>query len=123
MSEDGWKIDPQLLDEEFSKHTQQNKILILTNPDNPTGTAYTPKENEKIANVCRKHNAFILSDEIYSLLHYNQEHDSIYKVCSSSMLTPLPCHCKINLSVKDFDLLRREWKENNYKLGQKRFHR
>ena len=78
--EQGWKVDPNELDEKFSENKHRNKLLILINPDNPTGVAYTPEENRRIADVCRKHQALVLSDEIYSLLNFDNAHDSLFKV-------------------------------------------
>jgi len=77
--EQGWKVDPNELDEKFSENKHRNKLLILINPDNPTGVAYTPEENRRIADVCRKHQALVLSDEIYSLLNFDNAHDSLFK--------------------------------------------
>ena len=78
--EQEWKIDPVHLDKKFSENRDRNKLLILINPDNPSGTTYTPEENKKIAEVCRKHKALVLSDEIYSLLNFDHAHDSLAKV-------------------------------------------
>ena len=78
--EQGWKVDPIELDRVFLENKERNKLLILINPDNPTGVAYTPEENKTIAEVCRKHQALVLSDEIYSLLNYDDAHDSLFKV-------------------------------------------
>ncbi|XP_065054027.1 aspartate aminotransferase-like [Rhopilema esculentum] len=75
----GWKIDPTELNKKFSENQGNNKLLILTNPDNPSGAAYTSEENAAIAEVCRRHKVIIISDEIYSLLNYDKKHDSIFK--------------------------------------------
>ena len=78
--DNGWKVQPHDLELAFSKSQKQNKILILINPDNPTGVAYSKEENEGIARVCRKHGTLVLSDEIYSLLNFDNNHCTIYKV-------------------------------------------
>ena len=44
----------------------QNKILVLTNPNNPTGTIFTPGELEKIAELARKYQVTVFSDEIFA---------------------------------------------------------
>ena len=82
--EKGWKLDPVELEQKFSENKDRNKLLIIINPDNPTGVAYTPEENQRITSVCRKHKALVLSDEIYSLFHFGNAHDSIFKVISSN---------------------------------------
>lgn len=54
--------------------TPRTKVLMLNFPTNPTGATSDPVELKKIAALCEKHNIVILSDEIYSELHYDDEH-------------------------------------------------
>lgn len=42
-----------------------NKIMILCNPHNPVGRCYTKEEIEKIVDLCKKHDVYLLSDEIH----------------------------------------------------------
>jgi len=51
--------------------------LVLNSPSNPTGMAYTKDELQAIADVCLKHNIYVISDEIYEHLLYDGEHVSI----------------------------------------------
>jgi aspartate aminotransferase len=51
--------------------TPKTKMLILCNPSNPTGSTYTRKELEELAEVCAGKDFFILSDEIYEKLVYD----------------------------------------------------
>ncbi len=51
--------------------TDKTKILILNNPSNPTGMLYTRRELEELAEVCVKHDIYVLSDEIYYRLVYD----------------------------------------------------
>lgn len=51
----------------------RQKILILNNPSNPTGAVYSRKELEAIAEVARENAVIIISDEIYSLITWNEE--------------------------------------------------
>lgn len=51
-------------------HDRQ-KILILNNPNNPTGLVYSRLELEEIADVCRKQNIIVISDEIYAQTTYD----------------------------------------------------
>lgn len=57
--------------------TPKTKILVLPFPNNPTGSILTKEELEPIAEVVKKHDLFVISDEIYSELTYNAEHVSI----------------------------------------------
>lgn len=42
------------------------RMLILSNPHNPAGNAWTPDELKKMAAICLKYNVLIVSDEIHS---------------------------------------------------------
>ena len=52
--------------------TKKTKAMILNSPNNPTGTAYTKEELEKIAAFAQKHDIIIISDEIYEKLLYGE---------------------------------------------------
>lgn len=47
------------------------KILILTNPDNPTGYVFTKDDLEAIAEIAEKNDLFVIADELYEKLCYN----------------------------------------------------
>lgn len=57
--------------------TDKTKILVLPFPNNPTGAIMERKDLEAIAEVIERHDIFVISDEIYSELSYNEEHVSI----------------------------------------------
>ncbi len=58
--------------------TPATKVFMLNSPSNPTGMVYTKDELEAIAAVCVKHNIYVLADDIYSNLVYdNLEYHSI----------------------------------------------
>ena len=57
--------------------TPKTKILVLPFPNNPTGAVMTREDLEPIAEVVKKHDLYVLSDEIYSELTYGTEHVSI----------------------------------------------
>lgn len=54
--------------------TERTKLLILCNPSNPTGAAYTEKELRKIGEVAVRKNIFVIADEIYEKLVYDNFH-------------------------------------------------
>ena len=59
---------------EIEKHiTDKTQILILNSPSNPTGVLFTRKEIEEIAELCVSKNIFVVSDEIYDRLTYDNE--------------------------------------------------
>lgn len=53
--------------------TPRTKLLILNSPSNPTGVMYTKSELQSIADVCVKHKVFVVSDEIYEKLVYDND--------------------------------------------------
>ncbi|MDU6986499.1 MAG: pyridoxal phosphate-dependent aminotransferase [Terrisporobacter othiniensis] len=57
--------------------TDKTKMLLLNNPSNPTGSVYTKEELLEIVNICLEKNIYILSDEIYERICYNNEFVSI----------------------------------------------
>lgn len=70
--EHNYKINPKEL-EALLKKIKKQKLLVLNNPNNPTGALYKKEELEKIAEVCKNNNCLVLSDEIYALTTYNFE--------------------------------------------------
>jgi aspartate/methionine/tyrosine aminotransferase len=52
-------------------------LLILNSPQNPTGGILNREELEAIAELANKHDFYILSDEIYSRILYEGNHESI----------------------------------------------
>ncbi|MDG4889768.1 pyridoxal phosphate-dependent aminotransferase [Mesorhizobium sp. WSM4887] len=53
--------------------TPKSKILVLINPNNPTGTVTPPDEIAKIAKLAIEHDLIVVSDEIYARLVYGNE--------------------------------------------------
>lgn len=51
--------------------TEKTKVFMLNSPCNPTGMVYTREELEKIAEVCCRHNIYVIADEIYCNLVYD----------------------------------------------------
>jgi aspartate aminotransferase len=77
--ESGWKLTPDLLLEAFaaSNDDRRPRLLVMNYPMNPTGHTYTPDELKAIAEVARRFEIIILSDEIYGQLHFEGAHTSI----------------------------------------------
>jgi aspartate aminotransferase len=75
---DSFMLKPEALEEHITKKT---KALILNSPSNPTGLTYDRKTLEGIAEVCLRHDLFVISDEIYEALVYDgAEHVSIASI-------------------------------------------
>jgi aspartate aminotransferase len=77
--ETGFKLTPQQLTEAISPYT---KALILCNPSNPTGSAYTRQELEALAEIVEQNRFYVISDEIYEKLIYGD-----YKFVSFASLS------------------------------------
>lgn len=68
----------RLLPEEIEAHiTPKTKAILMAFPSNPTGAIMEKEDLEKIAEVIKKHNLYVISDEIYSELTYGRKHISI----------------------------------------------
>lgn len=73
--ENDYKYSIEELEKKVSDRT---KAIIISSPNNPTGSIYSEKELNVIANFCKEHNLIILSDEIYEKLIYgHNKHISI----------------------------------------------
>lgn len=57
--------------------TDKTKVLILPFPNNPTGAIMEKEDLEAIAEIIRKKDLFVISDEIYAELSYKGKHVSI----------------------------------------------
>lgn len=57
-----WELDIEALDKAVSKRT---KLILITNPNNPSGHVLTEAEMDAVAAIARRANAWIVSDEVY----------------------------------------------------------
>ena len=64
----GWKMRPEDFENAMTPRT---KMLIMNSPGNPTGSVYTREELEAIVNVAAEEDIYVLSDEIYEKLVYD----------------------------------------------------
>jgi aspartate/methionine/tyrosine aminotransferase len=70
-----WNFDREQLARAF---TPKTKAIILNTPNNPTGKVFSREEMEFIRDLAVKHNAFVITDEIYEhILFDGTEHISI----------------------------------------------
>lgn len=74
--------DFRLIPEDVEKSlTTKTKLIILNSPSNPTGGIQYREDIEGIAEVARKHNLYIVSDEVYeTMLYEGMHHQSIAAV-------------------------------------------
>jgi len=64
----GFKMTPEELEKVI---TPKTKALVLNSPSNPTGSAYSKKDLEKIAEVAIVRDFFVISDDIYEKIAYD----------------------------------------------------
>jgi len=67
-SESNFKITPEQLKAAI---TDKTRALILCNPSNPTGSVYSKSELEEIGKIVLENDLYVISDEIYSRLVYD----------------------------------------------------
>jgi aspartate aminotransferase len=74
--EDNFALPPI---EEFEKLiTPKTKAILICNPGNPTGYLYSKEEIKKLASIVKKHDLFLISDEVYREFAYDgAQHYSI----------------------------------------------
>ena len=63
-----YKVTPAQLEEAYTPAT---KALVFCSPSNPTGSVYTPEETEANGRWCLEHGVWVLTDEIYEHLVYD----------------------------------------------------
>ncbi len=67
--EDNFALPPI---EEFEKLiTEKTKAILICNPGNPTGYLYSKEEIKKLAQIVKKHDLFLIADEVYREFAYD----------------------------------------------------
>ncbi len=67
--EDGFHLPPREAWERA--RTPRTRMVILCNPNNPTGTVYSVEELRMVAEFCREHGLFLVADEVYRELVFD----------------------------------------------------
>ena len=68
-----YRLQAEELEKTCSRQKSPQKLLILNNPNNPTGSVHSPDELQDLAEVCRKHGVIVISDEIYALTNFGDQ--------------------------------------------------
>lgn len=67
--ESGFALPPI---EDFEKNiTNKTKAILVCNPNNPTGYLYSKEEMESLRDIVKKHNLFLIADEVYREFTYD----------------------------------------------------
>ena len=70
------------LQEIAAKITPKTRVLIFNSPNNPTGTVFHPEAIRGIADLARKHDLWVITDEIYARIVFNGDYFSIWTLPS-----------------------------------------
>ena len=74
--EDGFRLPPAAALEALI--TPRTRAILLCSPNNPTGTVYTPEELDRVVGLVKKHDLFLVGDEVYKEFIYDGlKHKSI----------------------------------------------
>ncbi|HYU01469.1 MAG TPA: aminotransferase class I/II-fold pyridoxal phosphate-dependent enzyme [Gemmatimonadales bacterium] len=65
---------PLDLDRLAAAFSQRTRAIIVCTPNNPTGRVLSGRELEGIAELCRRHDAYAVTDEIYEHIYYEGKH-------------------------------------------------
>ena len=65
LHEPDWSIDP---DELRAAVTPRTRAIVVNSPHNPTGKVFTPDELRLVAELCRQHDVYAVTDEVYEHL-------------------------------------------------------
>lgn len=66
---DGFRLPPA--EEIEAKISDKTKAILLCSPNNPTGTVYTAEELDRIVNLAKKYDLFLIADEVYKEFVYD----------------------------------------------------
>lgn len=67
-------FDPEKLEDAFRQHP---KAIVLCNPSNPTGRVFTREELKIIADLAKKYDTYVITDEVYEHIVY-EPYEHIY---------------------------------------------
>ena len=71
LEKPSWYLDPDRIRKAFTKRT---KAIVLNTPHNPTGRVFTRAEMQLIADLCDRHDAWVITDEPYEHIRYAGDH-------------------------------------------------
>lgn len=98
----GWLPDPEDIE---SKITPRTKILVVINPNNPTGELYPPEVLRQLVDIARRHRLLIITDEVYHKLVYEETH------------TPLASMAEDDVTVITIDSFSKNYMAPGWRVG------
>ncbi len=100
--DNSWHPDPEEIE---SKITLRTKILVVINPNNPTGALYPPDLLKELVNIARRHRLLIITDEVYHKLVYEEAH------------TPLASMAENDVAIITIDSLSKNYMAPGWRIG------
>ncbi|MCD2256022.1 pyridoxal phosphate-dependent aminotransferase [Lactobacillus sp. CC-MHH1034] len=85
-SDNGFVLSPEKLDQILAANQADVKAIVLNYPTNPTGVTYHRAELKALAGVIQKYDIFVICDEIYSELTYDEPHVSLAEYLPDQVL-------------------------------------
>ena len=83
-SENNWYPTASSIEKLVTKNNKKKYLLILNSPNNPSGQVC--KNLREISEIIQKYNIFVLSDEIYSDLTFDNKYESIFNYCPEKVI-------------------------------------
>ena len=82
--EDNFRVHPSAIEAAITSRT---KVIIINSPCNPTGSVMGPDDAKAIFNIAHQKNVYLMSDEIYSRIVYEDDDTKFHSPCDYD-------HCK-----------------------------
>ncbi|KCV70935.1 hypothetical protein H696_01883 [Fonticula alba] len=74
-----WKLDFEELE---SQITSKTRMLIVNTPHNPIGKIFNREELERLADIAKRHDLLVLSDEVYEAIGYNDAPEPMQSIAA-----------------------------------------
>ena len=98
----GWMPDPKDIERRITSRT---KILVVINPNNPTGELYPAHVLKELADIARRHQLLVITDEVYHKLVYEGTH------------IPFATFADSDVAVISFDSLSKNYMAPGWRVG------
>jgi len=84
--ENEWAPDLEDLD---GKITEKTRLIVVVNPNNPTGSVYSKQELARIVEIAASHNLPLATDEIYDRILYDNDFTSVASIAGETPIIGL----------------------------------
>lgn len=78
--DNGFELDPTQVEAALTPRT---RAVLVNTPGNPCGNIISEQKLRQLADICRRHNVWLVCDEVYSLFTYDEDHVSLLKAAES----------------------------------------